>query len=972
MTRMAFLLIGILGLFASASRVCSSNDTIAAVFNAKCLKCHGEKAPKGGVDLRRVGSKEEPGKQAELLQRVLEAIDGNDMPPEGEPQLTRDERELLLRSLKDSLRAASSASERKPAQLHRLTRFQYNNAVRDLFQLNRDVFELSEKLMTRRDRYLSSAAGKMPERVNVVSQALQPQPGLGGVKPFPKDLRAEHGFDNQANKLPLSPLLLDAFLRLSVSIVESPDFNPQTVGIWNEFFREPASNENLPAEIERRLKRFLRFAFRGPIDDETLQRYISYVQSKLQQGASFTDSMKKVASAVLCSPRFLYRSAAADGSENQFELASRLSFFLWSSIPDHDLLDLAERGELSQPDILRRTVDRLLADPKVERFLDTFPTQWLQLENALAVTPDPKKARYFRVDDEYPASLPMVLEPLLLFDTVFVENRPVIELVAPSFTYRNEFLRDWYESNLAAPTANEQDIAAKNREIAERRQQIESRIAEARFGIDAIVNPVKEKLLTERKRQSPEAALVDLKPLAVWDFNGDLKDSLQALDLTAHGKVKFADGKVVLDRAYLQSSPLKIDLKAKTLEVWCELPDVNQRGGGAMTIQGPGGLFDSIVLGERKPQHWISGSDNFARTEDFPESTPETKPGERLHLAMVYDEDGTTRLFRNGVPYGKPFRKGSLTFPKEQSSVLFGLRHLPGVGNRFLNVTIEKARLFDRALTAAEVATAASGYSFDISEEDIAKSLSEADALKLKTAKQQLAQATTDLAQAPQPQDLKTLQQELQRNFEAQLRTKLRSSTFQRTPLTDSRYGGIITNAAVLSMTSGPLRTQPIARGSWIIEVIFNDPPPPPPNNVPPLKEDNNANLTIREQFAAHRETPSCAGCHAKIDPLGFALENFDITGRWREKYENGRAVDATGTLFRKYPFTSATGFKAAIVTEQQRFARAFTAHLLRFALARELTPADSFTVDEIVTGAESENFKLPLIIRSVAVKLAR
>ena len=88
-------------------------------------------------------------------------------------------------------------------------------------------------------------------------------------------------------------------------------------------------------------------------------------------------------------------------------------------------------------------------------------------------------------------------------------------------------------------------------------------------------------------------------------------------------------------------------------------------------------------------------------------------------------------------------------------------------------------------------------------------------------------------------------------------------------------------------MTSGPTRTQPIARGSWILGVIFNDPPAPPPNDVPPLKETNDANLTIREQFAAHREHASCAGCHAKIDPLGFALENFDITGRWREKYEN-------------------------------------------------------------------------------------
>lgn len=951
----------------------SANEAnVRSLLSAKCSKCHGEKEPKGGVNVLRINSDEKSVARAELLQRVLEAIDSNDMPPEGEPQFTREEREALLKSLKDSLKQATASSERIEALLHRLTRFQYNNAVRDLFRLNRDVFELPEKLMTRRDRYLPSTTGKMPERVQAVSLALQPAPGLDGVKPFPKDLRAEHGFDNQANKLTLSPLLLDAFLRLSVSIVESPDFNSQTVGIWNEFFQQPGAIDNQSVEVERRLKPFLRLAFRRPVDDETLRRYVGYVDAKLKQGASFTDSMKKVASAVLCSPMFLYRSAAADGSESQFELASQLSFFLWASIPDAELLDLAERGELSQPAVLRRSVDRLMSDPKIERFLDTFPAQWLQLENLLAVTPDPKKSRYYRVDENYPAGLPMLIEPLLLFDAVFVENRPVIELVAPSFTYRNDFLRDWYESDLTPPTVNTQDVLAKNRIINEQRRQLEMTIADSRAVIESIIKPVREKVLEARKNEA-KADVIDLKPLAVWEFNDDFKDSMQQLDLKPNGKVKLADGKVVLNNGgYLQSSPLKVDLKAKTLEVWCELPDVKQIGGGLMTIQGPGNFFDSIVLGERKPQHWISGSNNFARTDDFAESTPETNPGEKLHLAMVYDEDGTTRLYRNGVPYGKPFRKEPAKFVKENTSVLFGLRHLPAGGNRHLNVSIEKARLYDRALTAAEVASAASGYSFDISEDELTKSLSADDATKLKATRQQLAHATTDLAQAPQPQDIKTLQQEVQRNFENQLRAKLHSPVFNRVPLTDPRYGGIITNAAVLSMTSGPLRTQPIARGSWIIEVVFNDPPPPPPNNVPPLKEDNNANLTIREQFAAHRENASCAGCHAKIDPLGFALENFDITGRWRDKYENGRAVDATGTLVRKHSFSNATDFKAAIVTEKQRFARAFIAHLLRFSLARELTPADSFTVDEILSRTAADDFKLQVLIREIASVASR
>ena len=103
------------------------------------------------------------------------------------------------------------------------------------------------------------------------------------MRAFPKDLRASHGFDNQANQLTLSPLLLDAFLRLSVSILESPDFNEGNVGIWNEFFKEPAADANMEAEVRKRLGPFLLRAFRRPVDREVLERYTTYTLSKLNR-----------------------------------------------------------------------------------------------------------------------------------------------------------------------------------------------------------------------------------------------------------------------------------------------------------------------------------------------------------------------------------------------------------------------------------------------------------------------------------------------------------------------------------------------------------------------------------------------------------------------------------------------------------------------------------------------------------------
>ncbi|HND55668.1 MAG TPA: DUF1592 domain-containing protein, partial [Pirellulaceae bacterium] len=446
--------------------------------------------------------------------------------------------------------------------------------------------------------------------VNVASQALAPAPGLREVKAFPKDLRAEHGFDNQANQLTLSPLLLDAFLRLSVSIVESPDFAAANVGVWNELFAPPAADADLRPEIERRLSRFLRRAFRGPVEPETIARYQGFVEAKMMQGMPFTDAMKKLASAVLCSPRFLYRAPAATADETQFELASRLSFFLWSSGPDDELLELAARGKLSDGTTLRTTIDRMLADPKVERFLDSFPTQWLQLENVLAATPDPQKSRYFNLDPRNPAALQMLLEPLLTFDQVFIENRSIAELVAPESSYRSDFLRDWYESPLQPPPFDPAAVVAENERLDQRRKLLAATVKSAESELDSLVTPVRERLLEAKKKaeaNSPDAAkraVADLKPYAAWEFNGDLNDAIGDLHLKAHGEISYQDGRVSLDRAYLLSAPLKVDLTAKTLEIWFQLSKLDQRGGGLMGIQGPGDFFDTIVIGERKPLHW--------------------------------------------------------------------------------------------------------------------------------------------------------------------------------------------------------------------------------------------------------------------------------------------------------------------------------------------------------------------------------
>ena len=140
--------------------------------------------------------------------------------------------------------------------------------------------------------------------------------------------------------------------------------------------------------------------------------------------------------------------------------------------------------------MLDKPIDRMLADPKIERFLDTFPVQWMQLENILAATPDPKKHRLFMLDKNHPASLQMLCEPLLLFDAVFVEDRPIAEFIKPAFSYQSDFLRDWYTTDLKAPKVDEKKIIEENKPIEAKRKAAQEAIKSAQANLDDFVNSI--------------------------------------------------------------------------------------------------------------------------------------------------------------------------------------------------------------------------------------------------------------------------------------------------------------------------------------------------------------------------------------------------------------------------------------------------------------------------------------------------
>ena len=217
--------------------------------------------------------------------------------------------------------------------------------------------------------------------------------------------------------------------------------------------------------------------------------------------------------------------------------------------------------------------------------------------------------------------------------------------------------------------------------------------------------------------------------LARWEFEGDLRDSVGGLHGRAVGRAHVAHGSLVLDgESHVETPPLPVPLAAKTLEAWVRLDDPGQRGGAAISVESRDGvLFDAIVFGEREPGRWMAGSNNFIRSGSFGGAEESEAAGRAVHVALVYAADGTITAYREGVPYGRPIRSAPLQpFAAGETEVLFGLRHEPAGGNRFLKGRVERAALYDRPLSAAEVAASAAAGGV-VTEQAIAAALSEAD-----------------------------------------------------------------------------------------------------------------------------------------------------------------------------------------------------------------------------------------------------
>ncbi len=688
--------------YAEAAELDSYQQHVRPLVQAYCLDCHSSGADSdGGLDLDVFDTEASVAQSPQLFKSVFDRIRRHEMPPEEMPQPSDTQRGQLLDWVERFLARPTLGGQRDPGPtiVRRLTRLEYNNTVRDLLGLEHDLFLFSDRLPIDKE-YFRPQTGALPMQMKVSAKeygaklpALLPHAGLPGEN------RAEHGFSSQADALSFSPLLMEKYLELSGQIVDSPNFvqqsrrlqhmwdtevavkakpdpsqqNPgrshaaQTVRSVGDF----APNDNVSettsgaATSPNRFAGFIGRAFRRPVHDQEVDRYLRLYDALVDSGGSRDDALRSVIRAVLASPQFLYRieqdDAAQSGSVRglgDYELASRLSYFLWSSMPDDELLATAAAGRLTDPEVLEEQTRRMLRDPKSRELSESFAVQWLRLNQLFGSRPDRKRFKEFYSGPmgKNTLAMPMLIETLLLFETIHIEDRSILEFVDAPYTWLNDRLANHY------------------------------------------------------------------------------------------------------------------------------------------------GLED---------------------------------------------------IYRNQLASVDPNAGGS-------------------------------------------------------------------------------------------------------------------ENSWVRVNLPDRRRGGVLTMGSTLTLTSLPLRTSPVYRGSWMLETIFNNPPPPPPAMVDELGDDDAdlqaAGLTLRKKLESHRENTQCSVCHNRIDPPGFALENFDAVGRWRDR-DGNFAVDATGMLSGQRVFDGPAEFKDAVLKEKDDFARGLIEHLLSYALNRQLQSYDVRTVSEISRAVSEDDYRLSRVI---------
>ncbi len=384
-------------------------DRIVPFFNSYCLDCHSGDEAEAKLNLDRYEDSALIQTDYAIWERVRRMMAEGQMPPSDYDQPSQAEVMDCIEAIDQQLEAFDCDASKHPGRvtIRRLNRVEYNNTLRDLLGLDLDL-----------------------------------------AADFPTD-DVGNGFDNMGDVLTISPILLEKYVA-AARLASDAAFADEAAR--NRILIHQASNDEEKIEMARKnIRAFAERAYRRPLSDDEVDRLFRLMVIAFQKGSAEDEIFKTAVTAVLASPQFLFRvelDPAPDDEDrvrelNSYEIATRLSYFLWSSMPDEELFSLAREDKLQDHSVIKGQVKRMLADPKADALVKNFAGQWLQLRDVELLNPNPEQFASF--DNDLRQS--MRRETELFFESVIREDRSVLDFLNADYSYVNARLAKHYGIN---------------------------------------------------------------------------------------------------------------------------------------------------------------------------------------------------------------------------------------------------------------------------------------------------------------------------------------------------------------------------------------------------------------------------------------------------------------------------------------------------------------------------------------------
>ncbi len=894
-----------------------------------CIDCHGapDEEPEAGVALGIFEDRSSALESLPLWKRVVDIVDSSAMPPSYMDQPTDSERAAALSAMRDLLAHPELGEHRKPGRpvLRRLTRLEYNNTVRDLLGLDVDVFVFPERLPFDK-QYFDPAAGKMPERLEMAGREYGAKyPVFLRDAGLPGDNRAEHGFSNRGDAQDLSAVRFEQYIKLASEIAHHPDLVGRAARM-QELLPEAEQQARAFAERQRRsqpkpIPRVFVDSTPSVADNGNVSRSADGSEYSLEDFAELIhEAYAEDRGGAFDAPAGI--ALAGKGGLLQVAYGERSKHVVGVN-PTEDLwtADFGTAQESSGNSLIanRAKGEKLYAFA----FQKDNGSGWLGLTSVgLVVLSREGESGTVQVTAQYTngasRTVPVELAAGAGSDNVFLAFRaPEGSRINRLTIDGSQFSGDYVLVDDLAMIVDEQTVPATvaGREVP--KEKATPSVSSTPSPTENLRRDLAEASPRERLkhflqrafRRPVESHEVD-RYLAVYESMastdaGDeiaMRKVIEAVLCSPHFLYVVQTGDPTQEDEY-GLRPLTDHQLATRLSyfLWSTMPDDE-----LMQLASEGRLQDPDVLAGQarrmlKDRRARELSDNFFV--------------EWLRLRELWSAQPDTKQFRKFYSQIKGKRTAARDFFGE-ALLLF---ETVMVEDRSILEFIDAPFMYVNSMVAKL-------YKL------------EGDTLRLSESGNQVSR-----------EDLKD------------------DRIWYRVELEDARRGGILTSGAVLTLTSLPERTSPIKRGVWILDAIFNRPPPPPQLVVPQLEEQNDdtQQLSLRERVELHRANPVCASCHDRIDPPGFALENYDAIGAWREK-DGGDAIDPSGALEGGKTFKGPEEFKARLLERHDRFVRGFVEHLLSYALNRELEYYDSATIEAIVDQCEKADHRFSCIVEGI------